>query len=176
MAPAASIPDGTIRLRLDPCPSNSSTLRGGWWPRSGDTFSELSALVAALLQIRDDVSYVLANVSEWAPPHPQLITARGRTVRIGWHRSQSEGLITVISRSGQHRFDLLVVPPYASEPAAEAALNAAADPADNRPAPDLLTEIRRRCPGRPVGEAAVTRRSISAGRRHPASYTSRRRR
>ena len=36
---------GVLRLQLDPEPSRTAALDGGWWPRSTDAVAELPALL-----------------------------------------------------------------------------------------------------------------------------------
>ncbi|GGN19209.1 hypothetical protein FHR83_003977 [Actinoplanes campanulatus] len=61
-----------------------------------------------------------------------------RAVRLGWYTSQPPGVVTVISDFGADRFDLLIVPPGASQASAD---TAAADPTDRRHTPELIAEI-----------------------------------
>jgi len=134
-------PDDAVRLRMDPVPSRTTVLDGAWWPRSTDAVAELPALVKALAGLRGEVTHVLLNTAEWDEPHPRRVTVGGRAVRLGWFTSQPAGLITVMSDFGNDRFDLLVVPPDASQASADTALTAAADPADNRHTPELLATV-----------------------------------
>jgi len=146
MNPARSAADTAVRLKLDPQPSRTTVLDGGWWPRSRDAVAELPALTAALADLRGEISHVLLNATEWDLPYPRRAGADRRAVRLGWYESQPAGLVTVISEFGRDRFDLLVVPPEASEAAAQTALNAAADVTDKRRVPELLAEIRGAVP------------------------------
>jgi hypothetical protein len=136
-----SAPGEAVRLRLDPHPSRTTVLDGAWWPRSTDATAELPRLVEALVGLRGEITHVLMNNAEWDAPHPRRAAAGSRVVRLGWYTSQPAGLITIITDFGNDRFDLLVVPPNATEASAEAALGAAADASDERRTADLLTSI-----------------------------------
>ncbi|MFG1607963.1 DUF5994 family protein [Actinoplanes sp. NPDC049265] len=133
--------DDAVRLRLDQDSSRKTVLDGGWWPRSTDVVAELPGLVQALAGLRGEITHVLMNGAEWDLPHPRRAAVSGRTVRLGWYTSQPAGLITIMTDFGNDRFDLLVVPPAATRASADAALAAAADTADRRRTPDLLTGI-----------------------------------
>ncbi|MDY7088808.1 MAG: DUF5994 family protein [Actinomycetota bacterium] len=136
-----SAPGEAVRLQLDPHPSRTTVLDGAWWPRSTDAMAELPRLVDALAGLRGEITHVLMNSAEWDAPHPRRAAAGGRVVRLGWFTSQPSGLITIMTGFGNDRFDLLVVPPNATEASAEAALGAAADASDKRRTADLLTSI-----------------------------------
>jgi hypothetical protein len=136
----------SVRLQLDPVPSRKSVLDGGWWPRSTDAVAELPALVTALGGDRGHITDVLLNSADWDSPHPRKLSPGRGAVRLSWFSSQPTGLITFITDFGQDRFDLLVVPPDATDTSAGAALTAAADVDNNHHAPDLLADIERRNP------------------------------
>jgi hypothetical protein len=137
-------PDDAVRLRLDPHPSRTTVLDGGWWPRSTDAATELPKLVRALAGLRGRITHVLLNVGDWDAPHARRADTGGGNLRLGWFTSQPAGLITVISEFGRDRFDLLVVPPDASRASADTALTAAADAADRRHTPELLALVDHR--------------------------------
>jgi hypothetical protein len=143
MTPAPRAPDDAARVRLDPHPCETAVLDGAWWPRSADAVAELAPLVKALAGLRGEVTHVLLNAAEWDLPHPRRAAAGGRAVRLCWYTSQPAGLLTVMCEFGRERFDLLVVPAGAGQGAAETAMIAAADGADNRRTPELLAEIER---------------------------------
>lgn len=129
------------RLQMDPEPSHTTLLDGAWWPRTTDAVAELPALLAALKDLRGEITHVLLNTSEWDLPHPRRAAAGRRAVRLGWYTSQPAGLVTIMIDFGRDRFDLLVVPPDASRASADIALAAAADATDKRRTPELLAQI-----------------------------------
>lgn len=138
---ARRAPDDAVRLRLDAHPSRTTVLDGGWWPRSTDLAAELPVLLAALGDGRGEITHALLNGAEWDLPHPRRIAVGSGRVRLGWYTSQPAGLVTLVTGYGSDRFDLLVVRPGAGRAAADAALTAAADPADARRTPALLAAI-----------------------------------
>jgi len=150
-------PAEAARLRMDPHPSRTTVLDGGWWPRSTDALAELPMLVDALAGLRGEITHVLLNAAEWDLPHARRAATGGRPVRLGWYTSQPAGLVTVMSEFGRDRFDLLVVPPDASRASADTALTAAADAADKRRTPELLADIEHVAPESGEAVNAATR-------------------
>jgi hypothetical protein len=137
----ARAPAEAVRLKMDPNPSRTTVLDGGWWPRSTDAAAELPALVEALGASRGQITHVLLNGDDWGLPHARRVARGDRPLRLGWFTSQPHGLVTMISEFGLDRFDLMVVPPDASQASADAALAAASDGGDKRRTPELLAEI-----------------------------------
>lgn len=130
-------------LRLADSSARASALDGAWWPRTADAVRELPALVEALAGRRGFVTHLLLNVTDWDLPHPRRVTAGGRSVRLGWFTAQPAGLLTAICDFNRDRWDLLIVPVTATPVSAATAMAAAADVEDNRPAPELLADLRR---------------------------------
>jgi hypothetical protein len=139
---ANSPASATLRLNLFDGPVRKATLDGGWWPRTADALTELPPLLEALGASRGEITHVLLNAADWDLPHPNRLAPGRRSTRLGWYSSQPAGLVTIMTEFGKDRFDLFVVPPGASPDAAETALSAAADPADERRAPDLLRDVQ----------------------------------
>jgi hypothetical protein len=139
-------PPDAVRLHLDPQPATTTVLDGAWWPRSTDAMAALPELVKALGGSRGEITHALLNADDWDLPHPRRLAAGKRAVRLGWYTSQPHGLLTVVTDFGRSRFDLLVVPPDASEASADTAFAAATDAADRRRAPALLAEITNGSP------------------------------
>jgi hypothetical protein len=133
----------TLRLELDPGPSRSAVLDGGWWPRSRDLVAELPGLVHELAATRGTITHAMMNADDWDGPHPRRLPDAGGHVRLGWYTSQPSGLLTLICEVGRDRFDLLVVPVPATAASAAAAMTAAADPGDTRSAPELAAGVER---------------------------------
>ena len=73
----------------------------------------------------------------WAS-QPRRLTTAGGVVRLGWFTGQPAGLLTAFC-GGEHRIDLLVIPPGTVEADALAAMELAAQSAHLIHAPDILT-------------------------------------
>lgn len=142
---AAEPPTEPARLVLAPTRAGRAVLDGGWWPRSWDAATEVPGLVTALTARYGPIRHVMLSKNTWDGGGRRLPVGSG-TVRMGWFASQDSALaIAITDRDDQ--IDLLVVPPTAGPTAAESAMAAAADPADDRHAPTILAAR----PGTPVG-------------------------
>ena len=109
---------------------------GGWWPRSRDPDTELPDLIASLDASLGPVTRVALNLDAWDTA-PRRVAVDGRRVRVGWFRHMDAHTIGV-TRAGQDRMTLLVVPPQATTAAAEIAMAMAADAADSAGPADIL--------------------------------------
>jgi hypothetical protein len=133
--PRAPGPPG-LRLQLDPTMAGTGAVDGGWWPRSRDPDAELPGLIAGLDSSRGPITRVALNLDAWDSA-PRRVAVDGRRVRVGWFRHMDAHTIG-LTRSGQDRMVLLVVPPQATTAAAQIAMAMAADAANSAGPADIL--------------------------------------
>lgn len=110
------------RLTLKPRAPVTGFVDGGWWPRSRDLPTEVSALLAVLEVRLGPVESVSYHLDDWGPT-PRRIMIDGSLVRLAGYRSQHPDTIDVIG--ARLRLTLLVVPPDVSAQVAHGALMAA---------------------------------------------------
>jgi Family of unknown function (DUF5994) len=131
------------RLRLQPDLSAHTLLDGGWWPRSADPVAELPGLILAIEERHGPITRIMLGRVGWDARRPRRLRVDGpagsRVVRLGWFETMPAGLLTAIARAG--RTDLLTVQPHASEPAAWAAMEQAAQAGNRTRTPALLAAI-----------------------------------
>jgi hypothetical protein len=125
------------RLHLSPR-AGPAVLDGGWWPRSWDPVSELPGLVLALSEKHGRIRQLLVNGDSWQGRRFSRLAVGDDVVRMGWFTSQNPAVLIAVTARGQ-QIDLLVVPPAAPDEVAASAMDAAADPADTRHAPAILS-------------------------------------
>ena len=126
-----------LRLQLDPMMAGTGAVDGGWWPRSRDPDAELPGLIAGLDASVGPITRVALNLDAWDTA-PRRVAVDGRRVRVGWFRHMDAHTIGV-TRAGQDRMILLVVPPQATTAAAaEIAMAMAADAANSAGPADIL--------------------------------------
>jgi uncharacterized protein DUF5994 len=145
-------PPSRPRLQLQPDLSARTLLDGAWWPRSADPVAELPGLVLAIEGRHGPITKIMLGRTGWDMSRPRRLrvdTPDGsHVVRLGWFETMPAGLLTATAEDG--RTDLLTVPPHTSEPAAQAAMDQAAEPANRTHTPALLASI-------PAGPGAGTR-------------------
>ncbi|MFJ5260797.1 DUF5994 family protein [Streptomyces sp. NPDC088387] len=91
---------------------------GAWWPRSHDLAAELPRLLVGLPQDWGLISSIVVNGGQWAESPAGLVVA-GQVVRLRrTHAPQVPDTVCLLA-PGQGRWDLLVVPPEASEAEAD---------------------------------------------------------
>ena len=138
-APAASTrppaPPG-LRVRLDSTMAGTGAVDGGWWPRSRDPEVELPGLIAGLDASLGPITRLALNLTAWDSA-PRRVAVDGRRVRVGWFRHMDPDTVGV-TRAGQNRVALLVVPPQAARAAASRAMTMAADAATSAGPADIL--------------------------------------
>lgn len=144
-APSPSSPSlptpSAARLLLAAQPSHAHTARridGAWWPRSYDLESELPVLVGELPHSWGQIGSIIVNGGPWTASPGRLLVAN-QVVRL--RRSESpRGPHTVcLLAPGRGRWDLLVVPPTATEEEARRLMaDAVEDPAALVGADDLV--------------------------------------
>lgn len=159
-------PPATPRLRLPPDRPTYTLLDGGWWPRSADPAAELPGLILALDERHGPVSKIMLGMTDWDSSRPRRLRIDGpggrRVLRLGWFATMPAGLLTAIHADG-HRADLLIVPPDASEQAAQAAMEQAAQSGNRSRTPALLAAMTR-----PAHPAAVTAPAMPGAARKQA--------
>lgn len=109
----------TPRLYLDPTGSRGSMLDGAWWPHSRNPASELPGLVLAIDAVRGEVLRLILAATGW-DERPRRVIVGGRAITIDYFGSQPAALLTAVCVGS--RVDLLVIPPTASQRAADAAM------------------------------------------------------
>jgi hypothetical protein len=125
-----------LRVQLDPTMAGMGAVDGGWWPRSRDPEVELPALIAGLESPLGHITRLALNLTAWDGA-PRRVAVGGRRVRVGWFRHMDPDTIGV-TRAGQDRVTLLVVPPQATTAAAGIAMAMAADAATSAGPADIL--------------------------------------
>jgi Family of unknown function (DUF5994) len=129
-------PSPGLRLQLDPTMAGTGAVDGGWWPRSRDPDAELPGLIAGLDSSIGPITRVALNLNAWDTA-PRRVAVDGRRVRVGWFRHMDTHMIGM-TRAGQDRISLLVVPPQATTAAAGIAMAMAADAANSADPADIL--------------------------------------
>ena len=122
-----------LRMQLDPTMAGTGVVDGGWWPRSRDPDAELPGLIAGLESSLGPITRLALNLTAWDTA-PRRVAVGGRRVRVGWFRHMDPDTVGV-TRAGQDRVALLVVPPQAARAAAGRAMAMAADGIGEDPAP-----------------------------------------
>ena len=125
-----------LRLQLDPTMTGTGAVDGGWWPRSRDPDAELPGLIAGLDSSLGPITRVALNLDAWDTA-PRRVAVDGRRVRVGWFRHVDPDTIGV-TRAGQDRVALLVIPPQATTAAAGIAMATAADGVNSAGPADIL--------------------------------------
>jgi Family of unknown function (DUF5994) len=135
-APTRPLAPPGLRLQLDPTRAGTGAVDGGWWPRSRDPDAELPGLIAGLDASLGPITRVALNLDAWDTA-PRRVAVDGRRVRVGWFRQLDPDTIGV-TRAGQDRVILLVVPPQATTAVADSAMATAADAANSARPTDIL--------------------------------------
>ncbi|MEU0040049.1 DUF5994 family protein [Streptomyces sp. NPDC006333] len=106
-----------VRLRLPSQPEHGRMPRpidGAWWPRSYDLTSELPWLLDGLPRSWGQIGGVLVDGAEWSPFPGRLLVADG-VVRLRRTAPRHAPPTVCLVAPGRGRWDLLVVPPTATE-------------------------------------------------------------
>ena len=114
-------PLGAVRLRLASTPGRDRTARridGAWWPRSYDLAAELPLLLGGLTRTCEGITSVVVSAATWsALPGPVLVA--GHEVHVRRTDAAGSRLSVCLLAPGRGRWDLLVVPPAATEAEAD---------------------------------------------------------
>jgi Family of unknown function (DUF5994) len=156
--PVQALPErvdaGAVRLALIEPPAPRTTLDGAWWPRTSDLTEELPPLITELHRRGIRVTRAVYNPDSWAPAARRL-QADGRIIQLGWFRHIDRQLLNMTGDATRGRLDLLVVPPDASEAAAEGAFSAATDRANRDEPTAVLDEVTAAGQQRPSPRSPV---------------------
>ncbi|MFI0153383.1 DUF5994 family protein [Streptomyces lydicus] len=124
-----------VRLTLEPTLARAGMFDGAWWPHSRDVRAELPGLITALSAHLGAILRVGLDQDAW-DDIPRSLTIDGRGVHIGWFTASDDTMS--VTRGLNDHFMLLVVPPWASAPAAAAAMAMAARTGNRMPAATIL--------------------------------------
>lgn len=161
VAPSA-LPLSPVRLRLAPRGTLPRRIDGVWWPYSRDLLTQLPGMLAALPSAWGDITGVTVDAAAWSAAPGRMFVAN-QVVRL--HRAPASPHAperVVLLSPGLGRWDLLVVPPDATEEAAAVLMATAL----NDRSPDRDGEVRAprptaagpRGPVGPTGRGTRTRR------------------
>ncbi|MFC9844023.1 DUF5994 family protein [Streptomyces sp. NPDC060223] len=112
------------RLALKPVGASQGPLDGAWWPRSRDLTAELSTLAEVLDPLWGRITRIAVNPTHW-PFIPRMVPVNGHAVKIGWFTRELDPHKIMLLSGSAGRWDLLVVPPETSAPAAARLMAAA---------------------------------------------------
>ncbi|MEV6551766.1 DUF5994 family protein [Streptomyces sp. NPDC051597] len=110
-------PSFAFRLRLVSQPEKAHVPRridGAWWPRSSDLVAELPRLLSALPHAWGQVTSALVDAAVWSPFPGRLLVAN-QVVRLRRTTTQRSPSTICLLAPGRGRWDLLVVPPTATD-------------------------------------------------------------
>ncbi|MGW1875324.1 DUF5994 family protein [Streptomyces sp. NPDC001975] len=106
-----------VRLRLVSQSAQGHMPRridGAWWPRSPDLATELPRLLAGLPHAWGQVTSVLVDEAAWSP-FPNRLLVANQAVRLRRTTTQRFPSTVCLLAPGRGRWDLLVVPPAATD-------------------------------------------------------------
>ena len=127
------------RVSFDPALNRPGAADGGWWPHSRNALTELPGLIAALdSQPGARVQRLSIHRDDWDEIPHRLTTDAGQVIRVDWFTTIPRHTVSVTT-AGREPIALLVVPPGASEGAAQTAMNMAATGPGAAQAADILT-------------------------------------
>ncbi|WP_329530710.1 DUF5994 family protein [Streptomyces sp. NBC_01450] len=105
-------------------------LDGAWWPRSRDLTHELSALADVLDPLSGRITRIAVNPTYWSAI-PSRVPVNGHMVRVGWFTTELDPHKILLLSHTTGSWNLLVIPPETSAPAAARLLAAASDSSDS---------------------------------------------
>lgn len=118
----------SARLRLGAEPRQGGSARridGAWWPRSYDLAAELPGLLAELPRSWGHITSVLVNGTMWSLPGDGMLVTDQMVHLRRTDTPRPEDTVCLLA-PGHGRWDLLVVPPTATEAQAGRLMDAAA--------------------------------------------------
>ncbi|MGW7386903.1 DUF5994 family protein [Streptomyces sp. NPDC054794] len=113
-----------LRLYLAPESTVPHRIDGAWWPRTCDLLAELPQLLSGLPRAWGQIVSVLVNGAPWAGAPGRMLVCN-QVVRLRRTATAHAPSTIVLMAPGHGRRDLLVVPPEATERAAESLMSAA---------------------------------------------------
>lgn len=117
--PPLHSPSARLRLGAQCCQGSSArTIDGAWWPRSYDLTAELPGLLAGLPHRWGHISSVLVNGAMWSLPGDGMLVEEQMVHVRRTDLSRAVHTVCLLA-PGHARWDLLVVPPAATEAEAE---------------------------------------------------------
>ncbi|WP_406369325.1 DUF5994 family protein [Streptomyces sp. NBC_00647] len=116
----------TARLALKTVSTSRGPLDGAWWPRSRDLADELSALADVLDPLSGRITRIAVNPTYW-PAIPDSVPVNGRVVKVGWFTRELDPHKILLLSHTTGSWNLLVIPPETSTPAADRLMAAASD-------------------------------------------------
>jgi hypothetical protein len=125
-APTANGRDSKARVRFRHPTGNDGLLDAGWWPRSCDLATELPPLLDVVWTAGGDIMHVSYALGFW-DPIPRRLNIGGRVVQLSGFHTQLSGLLSLTSRSGRGRIDVMVIPPDTDSAVADRALEIVSD-------------------------------------------------
>lgn len=114
----------TTRLALKPVSATGRSLDGAWWPRTRDLPGELSALAEVLDPLWGRITRIAVNPRNW-PVIPRRVLVNGHVVKVDWFARELDPNKIMLLSYTAGRWDLLVIPPETSAPAAARLMAAA---------------------------------------------------
>ncbi|CAM5485811.1 DUF5994 family protein [Streptomyces pilosus] len=121
------LPLPLVRLRLAPPGVLPRRIDGVWWPHSRDLLTQLPQMLAALPSAWGDITGVAVDAAAWSAAPGRMFVAN-QVVRL--HRAPASPHApdrVVLLSAGLGRWDLLVIPPDATEETAALLMATALD-------------------------------------------------
>ncbi|SOD85020.1 DUF5994 family protein [Streptomyces sp. Ag109_G2-15] len=112
-----------LRLYLAPESTVPRRIDGAWWPRTFDLLTEVPPLLSGLPRAWGQIASVVVNDTVWTGA-PGRMLVRNQVVRLRRTTTAHLPSTIVLTAPNHGRRDLLVVPPEATEPAAESLMSA----------------------------------------------------
>jgi len=141
----------TARLALKPAGTPPGLLDGAWWPRSRDLTHELTALADMLDPLWGRITRIAVNPTYW-PVIPRRVPVNGHVVKIGWFTRELDPHKILLLSYTAGRWDLLVIPPETSAPAADRLMAAASESTGPATTASALMAAEEALHGSSVGE------------------------
>ncbi|MGW1728778.1 DUF5994 family protein [Streptomyces sp. NPDC002306] len=116
----------TARLALKTVSTSRGPLDGAWWPRSRDLTQELPALADVLDPLSGRITRIAVNATYW-PAVPRRVPVNGHVVKVGWFTIDLDPHKILLLSHTTGSWNLLVIPPETSAPAADRLMAAASD-------------------------------------------------